>query len=151
MISAESLWDTTVLHSTEPEGPESRVEHSLRWSDIQILLTLFVSDIIFWPLIFWFFPCKEATYHAITTHRVLLWLRPWRQHSQVQPMRVEYFFDLDQWECSTLAGRSYYEANYLSLLLQSVRKLAVHSSRHITHNNTGIRPIRFKTSFDASP
>ena len=35
---------------------------------------------------------------------VLLWHRAWRQHSKVQPMREQ---DLDQWECSTLAWKTF--------------------------------------------
>ena len=43
------------------------------------------------------FQCMEATDHAIITQRgVLLWHRPWRQHSKVQPIRGEYLEDLDQ-------------------------------------------------------
>ena len=33
---------------------------------------------------------------------VLLWHRPWCQHSEVPPIRAQYIEDLDQWESSTL-------------------------------------------------
>ena len=38
---------------------------------------------------------------------VLLWHRPWRQHSKVQPMRAQYLDDLDQWDCSTLVSMKF--------------------------------------------
>ena len=52
--------------------------------------------------------CMEATFHALTTHRKAhnfaclevccygIDLRPWRQHSKVQPMRAQDLDNLDQ-------------------------------------------------------